>query len=151
LPKIETIRDLVYSQMEQTKSKTITSTVVAPAYMAKILNSHRSGAAEFLGQNPEDRLKNTQVSLRKQIENSNSFINPSKHFETPTLLKKLSKNPEAVVDVAKAHTIMSQAEIKAMEMKELVSGGITSPQELIQVSRNNTFSKIPRTIEKLMR
>jgi hypothetical protein len=149
LAKIETIRDLVYSQIEQPKIST--NTVVAPAYMTKVLNQHRSGAAEFLGQNPEDRLKNTPVSLRQKIQDSNSFINPSKHFATPTLLRKLSKNPEATVDVAKAHTIMSQAQIKAMEMKELAATGITSPQELIQGARNNTFSKIPRTIEKLMK
>lgn len=150
MAKIETIRDLVYSQIERPKAATATTTTTAPSYMNRLRNNNRNAAAEFLGRKPEDRLRNTPVSLRKQIEEKTSFVNPDKQFSTPTLLRKLSKNPEATVDVAKAHTIMSKAEVEAQAMQEHAQNGIKTPQKLVQATRQSSFSRTPRTIQNLM-
>lgn len=138
----------MYSQIERPKAPVAT----APSYMSRLRNNaNRGAAAEFLGRKPEDRLKNTPVSLRKRIEEKTSFVNPDKQFTTPTLLRKLSKNPEATVDVAKAHTIMSKAEIQAEVMSNEVKAGARNPQQLIKATRQHSFSRTPRTIANLIK
>jgi hypothetical protein len=151
LAKIETIRDLVYSQIEQPKIKVAPATV--PSYISRLSNSaNRGAAAEFLGHKPEDRLRHAPVSLRKRIEQKTSFVNPDKQFTTPTLLRKLTKNPEATVDVAKAHTIMSKAEVQAQYLSDQIQSGEKDLNKVIrQPQSRNAFSRTPRTIQNLLK
>lgn len=150
MAKIETIRDLIHSQIQEPRANLATAT--PPSYMNRLRNStNRNAAAEFLGRKPEDRLKSTPVSLRKRIEEKTSFVNPDKQFSTPTLLRKMSRNPEATVDVAEAHTIMSKAEVEAQAMQDHAKAGIQNPQQLVKASRKHSFSRTPRTIANLIK
>jgi hypothetical protein len=150
LAKIETIRDLVNSQMGRPKAEETAQTAILSPRQK--LAANRSAAAEFLGVKPKEILK-TPVSLRKKIEKQNSFINPDSHFQTPTLLRNLGKNPDASVDVAQAQTILSKAEVTAEAMQaELKKNGAQNPQKLVRaVRQNSSFSRIPRTIENLIK
>ena len=148
MAKIETIRDLVNAELSPKVKAPPTATVNISRLN---IGKNRGAAAEFLGHKPLSQMK-TPVSLRKKIEKQNSFVNPDAQFKTPTLLRNLGRDPQASVEVAEAHSTMSKAQVKAKFIEEELKISAKTPQQIIrETKKNNSFSKVPRTIQNLIK
>ena len=149
MAKIQSVKDLVSIHIEKPKQENQTNS----KHLNKLRStSNRSIAAQFLGIKPQTEQK-TKPSP-KELAKKNNFINPNSAFATPTLLKKLHSDGNAKIDVARAQTTLTKAQVQAIFMEDQMeaTAAMKTPQAKQRIVRSApSFSRVPRTIENLMK
>ena len=149
MAKIQSVKDLVSIHVEKPKQEIQTSS----RHLTKLRGtSNRSIAAQFLGIKPQPEQK--AKPSPKELAKRNNFINPSSAFATPTLLKKLHSDGNAKIDVAKAQTTLTKAQVQAIFMEDQMEAAAAMKEQNAKkriVRSAPSFSRVPRTIENLMK